>query len=683
MRRVAALLIVLAGALSGCGTADDGTLPHHPFDPGGPQPGGYGSGSGGLVDGGGGDMTIGPPMCDDSLKRCPHTFTWPSSGNEKSVTLIGDYAPNGWTTGRAMMQMGAQWVVTIPVPWSGKVTYKFHIVTTANADQYLPDPGNPNQVPDGFGGQNSVLSTGTCAVWTCASTQIQCSGGAVGGYDWRDAVMYFVFVDRFSNGDTTNDNPNQSGGLDPSVNWKGGDWSGLLTKLKAGYFQALSVNTLWLTVPVDQSESTGAGVTDGRLYTAYHGYWPRDLTKLEPHFGAQADLQAVVTEAHARGMKIILDYAMHHVHTDSPLWQAHQNDGWFHPLNVQGGQCLCDSVPGSVCSYDGPTGTSCWFAPYLPAFDFTNQAARDFSVGNAISWIKTLGVDGFRLDAIKQIDGSWVPELRQQLTQQVEPTLKSHVYLVGETFSGDPGFIKSYIDPCTKLDGQFDFPLRAQLGQAVLLRQKNMSELASFMDGNTSFYGNAVMSTFIGNHDVPRSIHFAEDTPLWTDIWANGKDRNFSNQPPLPSGMSAFERLSVAFAVLLTNRGVPLIYYGDEIGMPGAGDPDNRRVMDFATGGYSAGQTELYQRVAKLGAARAAHSALRRGDRTTHPADDVGWAYKMTDGTDTVYVLLNRGDGPKTFGNLPSGSFTDAISGQTFTGPNVLVDARSFRLLVP
>ena len=80
------------------------------------------------------------------------------------------------------------------------------------------------------------------------------------------------------------------------------------------------------------------------------------------------------------------------------------------------------------------------------------------------------------------------------------------------------------------------------------------------MNQNDGFYGNALMSTFIGNHDVPRSIHFAEDQPLWSDPWADGKDRNWSNQPGLPGGTSAFERLAGVFTVLLTNRGIPLIY---------------------------------------------------------------------------------------------------------------------------
>jgi glycosidase len=674
------LVVVLF--VAACGSTGDPTtpVPNHPFDPGVGGGGSYGSGSGGGGDGTGNPP--GPPMCDDSLKRCPHTFTWPAMGNEKSVTLIGDFAPDGWTNGVAMTLQGSSWTATVPVPYSGKVTYKFHIVHNDNSSSYLPDPNNPVQVDDGFGGKNSILTTTACVEYTCASTQISCPGGAQGGYDWRDAVLYYVFVDRFANGNPQNDMPYSGGNVLPSTNWQGGDWAGLLAKIQAGYFQTLGVNALWLTVPMEQSQAAGQGVTDSHFYTAYHGYWPSDLTKVEPHFGTQADLQAVVNAAHTAGMKVLLDYSMHHVHTDSPLWAMHQSDGWFHPLNVQGGQCLCDSVPGSVCSYDGPTGTQCWFAPYLPTFDFTNAGARSFSVGNAVGWLKTLGADGFRLDAVKQIDQQWILDLRTALTSQVEPTSKQHVYLVGETFSGDPNTVKGYVDPCNKLDGQFDFPLRATANAVLLMRQNSMKTLIDFMNGNDGTYGQGVMSTFLGNADVPRSIHFAEDSPLWSDPWASGKDRNFSGQPGQPGGTSAYERMALGYALLFTNRGIPLVYYGDEIGLAGAGDPDNRRFMTFPSGSLAAGQQLIYGKLQKLGALRAGHSALRRGTRATLSWTNDTWAYSMTDGSDVVYVAMNRSDQAQSVGGLPSKALKDEMTGDSLSGPTVSVPPRSFRIFI-
>src|SRR5262249_12661193 len=160
-------------------------------------------------------------------------------------------------------------------------------------------------------------------------------------------------------------------------------------------------------------------------------------------------------------------------------------------------------------------------------------------------------------------------------------------------------------------------------------------------------------------------------TPLWTDPWANGKDRNWSNQPGAPSSTNAYDRLAVGFALLFTSRGIPLVYYGDEIGMAGAGDPDNRRFMQWS--GLTAAQTRLSAKIAKLAQIRAAHPSLRRGDRTTLSSDADSWAYKMVDGADVVTVVLNRSDSVKSVGGLPAHTLTDEMTGQMLTGPTVSV----------
>lgn len=675
-----ALVAVLA---AGCGKGMSDPLPPPPgsFNPGDPGSGGYGSGSGG----GGAGTPSGPPMCDPSVRRCAHEFDYGPqtlTGHEKTVTLIGDYRPDAWTNGDPMTFDGTKWTVTVPIPWATQVVYKFHITyDNGMADGYLPDPNNPTQVDDGFGGKNSVFAGTTCETWTCASTQIECPQAplAAGSFDWRDAVIYWAFVDRFLDGNTGNDAPiSDSHLVGNASNWQGGDWAGITSKITDGYFKALGVNTLWISVPVDNAESVGQG-DDGQWYTGYHGYWPRDLTKVESRFGSTADLTTLVHTAHTNGMKVIVDYAMNHVHKDSPVWQAHQNDGWFNPLMQNGETCVCNTTPGDPCNYDGSLGKACWFRDYLPDFNFLNADARKYSIDNALMWIQTYGFDGFRLDAIKQIEPVWLTDFRAALLTQVEATTKQHVYLVGETFTGNRDQIKSFIDPCKMLDGQFDFPLRAQLDQNVLMRQGKMSDLIGFMDSNTSYYGTSVMSTFLGNHDVPRSIHFADDTPLWSDVWANGKDRNWSNQPAQPTNASAYERLALGFAVLWTNRGAPMIYYGDEIGLAGAGDPDNRRFMPWT--GYSAAQQALLAKVEKLGAIRAAHTALRRGDRTTLSYDDDSWVYQMVDGSDRVYVAINRSDAQKTVSGLPAGTLTDQMTGEMLTGPSVTLPPRSARVM--
>lgn len=629
------------------------------FDPG--ETIGVGSGSTGSGMGQGGAGGSGPPQCDDSLKRCEHTFVYADQG-ESSVEVRGDWGgPSTWQAGAPMQKNAGVWSATVEVPWSGDVQYKLVL----DGSTWITDPANPDTVDDGNGNTNSLLKGTMCEDYTCGSLPVL-------GYDWRDAVMYFVFVDRFLDG-----NPGNNGaptGAEPDAEYKGGDWAGLLQKIEADYFNDLGVNTLWITVPMQNPNNDEIGA-DGKYYSGYHGYWPSDLTQTEERFGTMADLQAVVDAAHAKGLKVLVDYAMNHVHSSAAVYA--QNPGWFWPNdNGSGGNCVC----GEGCSWDGDQGKRCWFRDYLPDFNFQNTDARKFSVDNAIWWIEQTGIDGFRLDAVKHIEDSWLLDLRARVTADVESVTQQHFYMVGETFTGDKGLIKYYVDPITKLDGQFDFPLRVALARTVLMRKAPMSELADFLASNDTYYGSGVMSTFIGNHDMPRPIHFAQDTPVWSNEWDDGKNLAWNNKPGLPGGMSAFERLGNAFTVLFTTKGIPLVYYGDEIGLPGAGDPDNRRFMQWS--GYSAGQNFLLGHLKKLGAVRAAHPALRRGSRQTIGVTDDTLAYKMTSAEETVYVAVNRGDSQQSIGGLPSGAMTNLLTGGAVNGPSVNVPARSAMILV-
>jgi glycosidase len=207
-----------------------------------------------------------------------------------------------------------------------------------------------------------------------------------------------------------------------------------------------------------------------------------------------------------------------------------------------------------------------------------------------------------------------------------------------------------------------------------------MNDLAGFLGSNDGFYGaGSVMSTFIGNHDVPRAVHLAEDSPLF-GAWDGGKDRGWANRPAQPANASPYERLAVAYTLLFTSPGVPMIYYGDEFGMAGAGDPDNRRLMQWD--GHNAGQTALRDRIAGLAKARAAHESLRRGTRQQLGTSHDVLTYKMSTPGDTVFVSLNRGDSPQPAVNLPTGDYVDAITGAPVRAP-VTLGARTAIVLVP
>ncbi|MBI4701433.1 MAG: hypothetical protein HY744_09785 [Deltaproteobacteria bacterium] len=171
-------------------------------------------------------------------------------------------------------------------------------------------------------------------------------------------------------------------------------------------------------------------------------------------------------------------------------------------------------------------------------------------------------------------------------------------------------------------------------------------------------------------------IHVAADPP-W-DQWSKGDPWNYA--PPLPDYAAPFERLAVAFTFLMTTKGIPLIYYGDEIGLPGAGDPDNRRFMPWE--GYSQHQLKLRGHIEKLGAIRRGHAALWRGSRTTVSVSGDTYAYAMSDGEETLYVVLNRGDQAGAVDHMPAKGH-DLLGGGNIAGPKLNLPPRSAMIVVP
>ncbi len=663
MRLAVALPLILGGLAftAACGSdavhnPDYGDPPDAAlFDPGSNNGGSYDAGTSlGFV-------------CPDELKRCAHAFTFPFN-NESSVELRGDYrGADSWQNGDPMTHQGSSWTVTVNVPLNTAVQYKFLV----NGTQWLVNPGDPTTT-DQNNNTNNLLQPVTCNPAICEEPP----SPPAGVYDWRDAVIYFVFVDRFFDGDPSN-NGSPLGGVLPPAQYQGGDWKGVTQKINAGYFTDLGVNTLWITVPVKNADTfAGQGTGgDSHLYSAYHGYWPYDPSQPEPRFGTLQDLKNLVTAAHAKNLKVLFDYAMVHVEIDSPIYQ--QNPGWFWPNSYNGGDCIC----GQNCSWDAQADR-CWFTSYLPHWNYTVPAARDYSVNNAVKWITDTGADGFRLDAIKHVDQSWLLQLRSDIQTEVvaKESPPQRFYMVGETYDFfNRDYIKSFVDPKTKLDGQFDFPARRMLVETMLLKYQGMDQLASFYDSNDYFYGStAVMSPFLGNHDLPRVIHLAQEPPLWTDQGSDGKNLAWQNQPGIVTQQKAYEKLANAFAVMLTNHGAPLIYYGDEWGMPGAGDPDNRRFMQWS--GYSAGQQYLHDRVKALLAIRAAHESIRHGLRTTISSSADHWLFTVVTPKDQVWVAINRGDSDKTLGGLPSQALNELITGTPTTGPTVTIPARQVRI---
>ena len=620
------------------------------------------------------DMCVIPSTCSVSFTFADSSYT--------SCEVMGSKAPLSWNPGKsvAMTKSGGSWTATTKLAQSGYYEYKFRCLDGSGTTHWKVDPLNSNQAGDGHGGYNSVL-TASCNPCGDGGVMVPDSGptpdygptpdgGGATGFDWRDGVMYFVLLDRFFDGDKSNNKPET--GVKTPANWQGGDLAGLLAKIKANYFKDLGVNVLWISCPIDAPDGKYIG-NDNEYYTGYHGYWPTEMDKVESRLGTLALAKQVVAEAHSQGIKVIMDYVMNHVHEKSSTYT--NNKSWFWNLYKGSGQCICGS---NTCGWNGSDGLRCWFMGYLPDFNFQNATARAFSVNNAIKWAKDLSLDGFRLDAVKHIELSWLTDLRAKV-KTAFPGKK--MYMVGETYTGDKATIKKYVNPSTMLDGQFDFPMRYELVRVILMRQGGFKDLDSFLNANDTYYGyGSVMGTFIGNHDLPRVIHYAEDTPKFSSAWDSGKSLAWYNKPGTPSGSSAYQRMMVGFTALMTLPGVPLIYYGDEVGMAGGGDPDNRRFMQWS--GYSTPQASLKAHITKLTKIRAANKALRYGKRTQKWMDNDTYVYTMSYGGSELVVLLNRSDSAKTVKpTLAKSSYTDLLTNKAVTAGSITIPARGSMVL--
>lgn len=476
-------------------------------------------------------------------------------------------------------------------------------------------------------------------------------------WSWREALMYFAFTDRFYNGNTNNDAPANCENSPKITDWNGGDFQGLLNRVEDGYFDKLGVNAIWISAVVDNPNGCMTGSLAGIKYTAYHGYFPVDFYKTEDHFGSIEDLRALVNAAHEHGIRILVDLVGNHCHQESSLWADHATD-WFNTY--------------SSCEPNWDQPITCWFQSYLPDFDYTKDEVVEYITDNAIYWIMETGIDGFRVDAVKHMVHNFTKTLRYKIHEQIESTTGLTFYMVGETFVDEWGggtgaaetTIKEYISDW-ELNGQFDFPFYWKILRAVGRDEGDFTEFSQFLDQSLSYWGsNAIMVSFIGNHDVPRFISHAAGQIA--DKWGNGsKEQGISNPPAQPSTSEPYARSRLALGLMLSLPEIPLIYYGDEVGLAGAGDPDNRRMMPFES--LSAEQSATLEFVRKVGVARKELAPLRLGDFATVTVTATAWVFKRTYEGKTVFIVANRSESSANVSFQPqvSGNLTNYLTDAT------------------
>lgn len=490
-------------------------------------------------------------------------------------------------------------------------------------------------------------------------------------FAWHDAVIYSIMIDRFFDGDPLNTRPVDHPEVHPKANYYGGDLQGILDKMEAGYFDSLGVNVLWIS-PVNQNTYNAFPEypEPHRYFTGYHGYWPIHHERVDARFGDMELLRTLVQRGEERGIRILLDFVANHVHMEHPFFLSHPD--WFGSVDLPDGT-------RNLRRWDDYRLTT-WFDNFLPSFDFVgSQEALEVMSDNVVWWLQQTGAAGFRHDAVKHIPNTFWRLQTRKILENVDRPSGRRTYQIGETFGGYD-LIASYVNN-GQLDAQFNFNLYDVAQQVFLDDDATFARLDAEQDKTFAVYGvDHLMGNVMDSHDKVRFMAKAEGDVLpsmdaaevgWT-------------APPEVDDPASYRRAQLYLAWTLTIPGVPVVYYGDEIGMTGAADPDNRRPMRFGDD-VTKQERAHFARVRALVHLRRRHSALRYGDFHTLRADEQVYAYVRSDPTERVLVVLNKSETPQavTLGLPKSYASTLRRAVDAFSGEVTSIDAGSLTLDAP
>ena len=450
-------------------------------------------------------------------------------------------------------------------------------------------------------------------------------------FEWDDALIYMIMTDRFVNGNSSNDG--LSTGAEEEADWMGGDLEGITQMIQSGYFSDLGINVLWVS-PFNTNPTTKYIAADGvHEVSGYHGYWPVEPRQVDPRFGGEQALHEMIEVAHDAGIRVMADFVINHVHEDHIY--ASENPEWFN----QG--CICGS---ENCDWTDRR-LDCLFMDYMPDVNWKNREASEQIISDAIWWAETFDLDGLRIDAVKHVDDYAITNLATRINERFEAT-GNDFYLKGETAMGwsghslednsqDYGTINRYIGE-NALDGQADFVLyHAVVDNVFTTGNMDYMHLDYWTNRSQDQYvEGAIMVPYLGSHDSSRYIsRIVNDGSQWNQ-WQE------QNLPDVPTE-SAYNSAKQGIAWLLTTPGAPMLYMGDEFGQHGGADPDNRRMLDFT---LSNSQHELLNFTSDLAEIRQNFEPLRQGVYSTYIAESNLLAYEMSTETESVLVVLNRGE---------------------------------------
>ena len=393
-------------------------------------------------------------------------------------------------------------------------------------------------------------------------------------HDPQAQILYSVLIDRFYNGNPSNDWKMNSPEVLDIVDYQGGDLAGITQKISEGYFEKLGVNTLWIS-PITQNPwdawgcypfKNGNKYDPSKTYTkfsGYHGYWPIYATQLEQRFGTPDELRTLLDSAHAHGINVVLDYVANHMHINSPTLQQHPD---WHTDSI---------LPDGRRNFElwDEARLTTWFDKHIPTLDLERTEVCEQMTDSALYWLENYDFDGFRHDACKHIpEGYW-----RMLGQKIATRWPGRpIWMIGETY-GSPDLIGSYVKT-GMLNAQFDFNVYFTTREA-LCGLTGMDQILSNELTSLHTYGaHHTMGNISGNHD---QIRFASIAGGAIDIHSSGKEEGWTQEVGIGDAEKAYKRALLLEVINMTLPGVPCIYQGDEYGEVGGNDPDNRHMMRF------------------------------------------------------------------------------------------------------
>jgi alpha-amylase len=484
------------------------------------------------------------------------------------------------------------------------------------------------------------------ALGGCAGTPTGVAPGAAGPVavmpqrDWSDAVLYFVILDRFADGsgaNNTNVDRNNPGGF------HGGDLAGLTAQLDE--IAELGATALWITPVARQIDycppaqpPTGVTVPGGWFeHCAFHGYWADDYQTLDPRFGTEAELKALVEAAHARGIKVLLDIVYNHVGYGARYLT--EKPGWFRTKPVD---CAADPL---TCQVGG-----------LPDFRTELPEVQDYLLDAQLGLAARTGLDGFRLDTVKHVEHEFWQRHRRESRERVGPDF----FLLAEVWGGSATVLDDYFAG-DEMDAGFDFTFKGSCESFVQGKGRTIA-FASYLEKRHRVRPGYHLAHYLSSHDEPMALH------------------------NLGGDLDAF-RLCVALK--MTSLGIPTIYYGEEVARDGSVWPLNRNDMPWGARAVLPGKgvkrdEDLRAYYRTLIETRRNNTALSRGAYRTLSSDGDLLVFERHDAEagNAVIVAVNRGKTEARVAVEKPAAWNGAV-GEAVTGAAAVVDDGRLQVVVP